>query len=279
MENNQIPISELPFSFNGLEAEYGTIHYAERICPGVYYISAATSMIRPYIGSEYYVVTEDSPAISPSARAYGTPLPANPKLLLYHMDDCFDKGRHVVGYEVHKYLVEHGCPLPENESLLADQVWGREVCPEYFGEFPIPEETPWGIPVRHEKVWNGLYWLETESMGWVLAIAYPYCEDLYDQTKALAALTRYDLENGIENTYGYRFYPYALSPLPLFELWAYAQETWGGQINYAALKNVILETFPDYAKERYKGSALTEDVMIQPSPGAGIEFYHFSPDQ
>lgn len=279
MKNNQIPISKLPFSFDGLEREYGVIHYAEQLCPGVYYISAAAKGIRPYVGSEYYVVTGDAPAISPAARAYGTPLPANPGVLLYPLDDCFDKGRRVVEYEIHKYLVEHGCPLPEGESLRADQVWGMEACPEYFGEFPVPEETPWGAAIRHEKIWNGLYWVESEGLGWVLAIAYPYCEDLLDQTRALASPTEYDLENGIENTFGYRFYSYALSLLPLFELWAYAQDTWADRINYAALKNAILETFPDFAQELYNASARTEDRLIQPTPGAGTEFYHFASDR
>lgn len=49
-----------------------------------------------------------------------------------------------------------------------------EVCPEYFGEFPIPDETPLGEPIRWETLWNGLYWLETRDAGWVLAISLPH---------------------------------------------------------------------------------------------------------
>lgn len=273
--NNQIPISELPFTFHGLEAEYGRIHHAELMCPGVYYIASAISESRPYIGSEYFVVTEDSPAISPAARSYGTPLPTAPGVLIYDIDGCLNQGRLVVEYEVHKYLVEQGYSLPESESLLADRVWGMEGCPEYFGEFPIPAETPWGVPLRCERLWNGLYWLETENAGWVLAIAYPLCEDLYEQTLNLATLTEHDRENGIETTLGYRYYTCELSPLPLFELWAYAEETWAGKIDYAALKNAILESFPDFAQKVYNAFARSEAELILPTPGAGTEFYHF----
>ena len=94
-----------------------------------------------------------------------------------------------------------------------------EVCPEYFGEFPIPDETPWGEPIRLEKLWNGLYWLETRDAGWVLAIAYPMGDDLRDETLELAQLTERDRKSGIDNTCGFRFYRYEASCIPLYEFW------------------------------------------------------------
>ena len=38
MDKKQMPISELPFNFDGLEPQYGQIKHAEIICPGVYFI-------------------------------------------------------------------------------------------------------------------------------------------------------------------------------------------------------------------------------------------------
>ena len=38
MDKKQMPISELPFNFDGLEPQYGQIEHAELICPGVYFI-------------------------------------------------------------------------------------------------------------------------------------------------------------------------------------------------------------------------------------------------
>ena len=65
MDKKQMPISELPFNFDGLEPQYGQIKHAELICPGVYFIMTKFNTDRPRFAGEYLVVTEDSPAISP----------------------------------------------------------------------------------------------------------------------------------------------------------------------------------------------------------------------
>ncbi|GBF71790.1 hypothetical protein LAWASA_4552 [Lawsonibacter asaccharolyticus] len=132
----QIPVSELPFDFHTVENQYGTIHFAETICPGVYYIGTKGNKISPHFLTEYIAVTEDSPAISSEARAYGVQLPIIPRVYLYDNDyDC--KGRHVVEYEAHKYLAEHGLPLPKGYSLDSDKSFGMEVCPEFLASFPF----------------------------------------------------------------------------------------------------------------------------------------------
>ena len=155
--------SDLPFQFSAdAKKQYGKIRYAEKLGPGVYFIT--TSRDHSWsLGGEYLVVTSDSPAISDKAHAYGTPLPTNPITYLYSYNDYFDKGRWVVEYELHKYCLEHGIPLPKGESLQNDIARGMEVCPEYFGEFPIPAETPWGAPIQADKVGNGVFWLKTEQ--------------------------------------------------------------------------------------------------------------------
>lgn len=272
MKHNQIPVSELPFNFHGLEEQYGQIHYAEAICPGVYYIGTKFNAARPHFGREYLVVTEDSPAISPEARNFTTPLPTIPRVFLcdYEYDS---KGRRAVEYEAHKYLVEHGLPLPEDKSLEGDRAFGMEVCPEYFGEFPIPEETPWGTVIRHDRLWNGLYWLETAQEGWVLAIAFPLCSGLFRDTLELAV----QVEHGQEaENYGYRFYTYRTSCRPLFEMLPYDEDTWGQKLDGAALQNALLENFPDYGLEDERNSPdLPMEERILPIPNAGTDFYHF----
>ena len=247
MDKKQMPISELPFNFDGLEPQYGQIKHAELICPGVYFIMTKFNTDRPRFAGEYLVVTEDSPAISPEARNFTTPLPTIPRMFLCEYDyDC--KGRHVVEYEAHKYLVEHGLPLPEGESLEEARAFGREVCPEYFGQLPVPTDTPWGPPLRHDRLGNGLYWLETEHAGWGLALAYPIREDLMFHTRVFAALMPTDRERGLDNTFGYCFYPFEVSCIPLFELLEYGERDWADKIDIAALKNAILKFYPDYLK-------------------------------
>lgn len=272
MDKNQVPISELPFNFDGLESQYGQIKYAELICPGVYYIVTRFNIDRPRFAGEYLVVTEDSPAISPEARGFTIPLPTIPGTFLCAYEyDC--KGRHVVEYEARKYLVEHGASLPEDETPEDSRVYGMEVCPEYFGEFPIPEETPWGVTLRHDRLWNGLYWLETAQAGWVLAIAYPLYSVLFDDTLALGVKARNDREG---KAFGYCFYPYQTSCRPLFEMLPYDEDTWGQKINGKALQNALLDRFPDYGIEDERNSSdLPAEERILPIPDAGIEFYRF----
>lgn len=273
---NRIPVSALPFSFHGLEKQYGQIRDAEMICPGVYYIAAKINKKSAHWGAEYLAVTEDSPAISSEARSYGTPLPMIPRVYLYDYDySC--EGRHIVEYEAHKYLAEHGFPLPDCCSLAHDKSFGMDVCPAYFGEFPIPAKTPWGPALRHICLRNGLYWLETAEIGWVLAVAYPLCSELWEDTLALAVLTEYDRENGIDHTCGYRFYDYRSSCLPLYEMLDFEEDTWGPKIDKAALHNAILKFFPHYGSgDGRSGPEFGPDKPLLPSPDAGTDFYHFS---
>lgn len=272
MGQKQISTPELPFDFNGFEMKYGRIRTALLECSGVYYVTTETTPDRPYSGHEYYIVTENSPAISPRARIYGTPIAINPLVLLYRCDDL-NKAKCVIQYEIYKYLTGQHLPLPESVSLLEAERLGMEICPEYFGEFPVPTETPWGPPLRHDRLWNSLYWLETKQAGWVLSIAYPLYDDLSDTTRALAQITGYDQKNGIDNTLGCLFYTYRSSCLPIFELLDYGAETWGPKINTAALKNAILEFYPEYARN---SPSFPLDERFAAAPYTGNQFYEFT---
>ena len=242
---SQVIKEELPFDVYAYEKEYGPIRTQEELCPGIYQIR--NGPVPPW-----HFCTE------------------------YSTEDYFNKPRWVVTYEIHKYLVDQGIPLPDGESLAEDRVRGMEVCPEYFGEFPVPVETPWGPILQYDKLWNGIYWLETAEAGWALALAFPFFEDVRENTAALAVSAPSALEGGENSDFAYHFYPYGQSCLPLFELLTYAEETWAKQINTAALKNAILKCFPDYAREdaeEYANLPIGEQILF--TPGAGTDFYKF----
>lgn len=199
------------------EKKYDKIRMIEEECPGVYYIFTE-GLRNGSTGSEFYAVMRDTPVISAQAKSYGIPLSDASKVLIYRYQDYFDKGWHVVEYEIHKYLSEQGLPLPDGASLPSEAVFGMEICPEYFGAFPVPEQTPWGKPVECIQINNGFFWVRTEEKGWTLAISYPGCTGLPEKILEAAALNPYDRENGIDNTMGYRFFLPGMDGISIFQL-------------------------------------------------------------
>ncbi len=153
---------------------------------------------------------------------------------------------------------------------------GMEICPEYFGESPYPSETPWGQPTQWLKIANGLFWGKVEGTGWVLAVAYPFCDDLSAHARDLAFLTKYGQEHGIDNTFGFRFFTYRSSCVSLFELSQLEEaSSWRNQLHKAALKNAILKFVPSYVQDDdYNFPPVScEEHMIVETPHAGIDFY------
>lgn len=277
MNEVKIPAADLPFNFEGYEDQYGSIKFGEAIGPGIYY--TVTKLPHSFCG-EYIVAAEDSPAVSSRAKSYGKLLSTTPPVLLCELE-YFDKGRWVVIYEAYKYMTEHGIPLPEGESLWEIELRGMEVCPEYFGEFPVPTNTPWGPPAQHIRLWNGLDWLKIENGDWVLAVAYPLCDDLHTKTQNWGLLLKED-EDGLKercNIFSCRFYPYGLSSLALFELLECPDQPWESEINKAALHNMILERFPGYVAEQEKNNPdLPAELKILETPGVGTKFYPLPQD-
>lgn len=269
--DNKIPVAELPFRADFFSNAYGEIVWAERLCPGVYQIGARPSEDARYC-LEYYVAMPGSP-VSAEARAFGKPLPGEPDAVVFDCSDYYGKGRYVVEYEVQKYLEDENLPLPKGESSERSRVLGMEACPEYFGEFPTPIDTPWGRAKRFIRLQNGIFWLDVPEKGLVLAVAYPYCGGMNEEVLALAALPQ-DAQGSGEEYYGYRFYPYSLSPLPIYELAAYDDCGIAEFFDMAALKNTIAENFPDYA-EKHNRLAEREEDRIETTPGAGTDFYRF----
>lgn len=160
MSQSQTKLEELPFSFQGVEEKYGSLIDAEELCPGVYYASARLLERYTFLVAQYMVVTASSPAISPEARAYGAPLPDG--ALIFEANDYYDKGQHVVRYEAHKYLADHGLPLPEAESLLGDRVFGMEVALNISASSRSPRTHP-GDRLSATTAWG------TGSTGWRLS--------------------------------------------------------------------------------------------------------------
>ena len=270
----QFTVLELSFQFPAaVEKQYGKIHDAEDLGAGVYYISTYLPEDR-YAGGEYFLVTADSPAISDAAHAYGTWLPTNPVTYLYSCEDYFEKGRWVVSYELHKYLTDQGIPLPDGESLQNDVACGMEVCPEYFGEFPIPTETPWGAPVQADKVGNGVFWLKTEQEGWVLSVACPVYDDINLEVQKRSLTMQVGLTKWAGNTCPYQFYPYCASCLLLLELIEFTNPGWAGKFSMPAIKNAILESFPEYA-EWYNQNTSSQKEEIIYTADVGTVFYRF----
>ncbi len=94
-----------------LAYELGEVRSWKEECPGVYYLN-----VLPANGTcgEYYVILETSP-ISQDVRAMGEQL-HNTWALAYPMESD-DGARWAVEYEVLRYKVSHGLPLPESTSL------------------------------------------------------------------------------------------------------------------------------------------------------------------
>ena len=235
---------QLPFQ---LEDELGEIVLASQPYPDVYYIAAKKDEVDLF-ADEYYVVLAGTKTISQTVKKYGQAIPGYPELLVYPMAD--DKsGWRLVDYEGLRYLTQNHIPLPEQESLHETAVYSAEYHPEYFGPYPVPTDTPAGFTLRHRKLDNGIYWLETDRCEQMLTVCYPvWSNELSDIAQSLGQQRKYDQVHGINNTLGYLFFSEQDSCVPLFELmWLREGQNGLDLINKAALMNTVWQNFPEYA--------------------------------
>ena len=236
-----------PFAFpEEIEDEVGTVIEYESPCPGVYEISALVEDTQ--LATEYYLVALHSPHISDQAKKYGTPSLTAPDWLLYPLEEP-DQGKQIIQYEIQRYRKTNHLPLEEMESLLETVVFGREYYPEYFGEHPVPLITPRGFTLRYKAFMNGVFVIETDQCEKFISVCYPiWACDYSDFVKGLGEQTAFDLEKGIDQTYGYLFFPEEPGCLAIFELrLRYGKIKESGLIDPAALMNAIWERFPAYA--------------------------------
>ncbi len=184
-DKKEISASDLPFDVGRL----GVFHTAREECPGVY--NVVVKRTRRPMSTEFYVVTEQASMISREARSYGQAYPGKPDLLMFDLQ-ADRGGLHVLAYEIDKYKVEHHIPLPKGDSLVEIAAYGRELYPEYFGPHPAPGMPPWGPTLRYKAMDSGIFWIETEAQGSVLAIVFPIYDELSEAAKALAAVNEAD---------------------------------------------------------------------------------------
>ncbi len=195
-EKDQLTPEELPFD---LKNEIGEIGKVQRFIPGVYCLTA------PKEGcpvENYYVVMEFA-AVFAAVSKYGRQFPG---LRLYPVSEDAG-GWRIVEYELAKYQMARS---PELLSEEAEQEFHRTALfaagyhPEYFGEYPVPIRTPRGCTLRHQKLENGVYWLETSQCEELLAVCYPIWNTEFTSiARVIGEPTEYDSIQGYDKTMGY----------------------------------------------------------------------------
>ncbi len=240
--SNLTELNKLPFDVSDV---LGEVIDFQKECPGVYYVATVNKDKLSSVATEYYVVTDEATMISPVARAYGKQIGTSPVLLVYDLNDA-SSGKFIVDYEILRYKISNHLPLPEDRMIHEIAVFGRELHPDYFGAFPVPQLTPWGYTLRYKAITNGLYWIETDTCQTVLAVCFPMQDELSSAAVDLSRLTDYDAVHGLDSTMGYMFFSERDSCIPLFELLE-PRSQWQNCIDKAALMNAICEYHMDYA--------------------------------
>ena len=234
--------NEFPYSY--IEDDLGEITGWEQLCGDVYQITVVDP--RLLLPDEYYVFPKDTGILSDAAKAYGKPLPSHPGLLSSILGST-GSGSPVIHYEVMRYKIRHGIPLPEHDDdIHAVSVFGMEENPEYFGSYPAPLDTPHGVTLRYKTIINGVFAVETAQGDRMIAVAYPmWADDLTEFTKRYGLKTFRDLTQDIHRTYGYLFFREDTGCLALFEL-SQSHTLPENIINMAALKNAVFQRYPEY---------------------------------
>lgn len=228
-----------------LNYELGQILDWEELCPAVYSLTVQPDPDSVYPCSEYYLVLPGAP-ISREALALGRALDGIPGLL-YAIDPPDEGGWTAILYELCKNQSRHGSPPLEGWSLADAAIEGMELCPTYFGSFPVPPYTPWGWTLRYRVLDNGVYWLETSQCKTALAVCHPiwsteFSDGVVQAGKKLTLSTDDDVE------LGYLFFEERASCTAIFELLKVRPE-WleTGLIRRPELMNAIWKYAPMYA--------------------------------
>ena len=243
-EKDLIDPEHLPFDLSSVSGEYGEVRRVELECPGIYSLQISSTEEHP-CGHEMYLVTADAP-IPQEARSYGMENAVLPGFLFYEYEGQ-DGAWKIIKYEILKYRVKNRLPLEEFDDLHTAALFGAELCPAYFGAYPVPSLTPWGYTTRHKTIHNGVYWIETDQCVSALAVSYVMHDDFSELVIALSTLNDYDKERGLDKTMGPLFFREEVMCLPLLELLqTYSEWDWS-MINRPALMNAAWEKFPEYA--------------------------------
>lgn len=272
-----------------LTNELGKILHWEEECPGVYYLGVLPKD-GDGAGREYYAVFENAP-ISQEVRAMGRQLGTVPALV--YLLDSEEGPRWAVHYEALRYKTMHGLPLPEGESLREAALYGMELCPDYFGTYPVPPMTPWGYTLRHRPLDNGIYWMETDRCVEVLAVCHPvWAVELPEGILSVAERLN------DEDEMGYLYFAKETACVVIWELLRKRPALVStGLIRKPELMNAIWEHHPEYAMgynaqeqtglNDIRGLLLyalgvedrelegSQEHMVFMTPGAGTDFIGF----
>ena len=242
MKREEIHPDDLPWNISGI---LGEMKQAVRYCPGVFYVC----LFAPYEHeTEFYLVDRATNSVSEKAKAYGHPLEEIPSCLLYPCSTEIN-GRKILDYEIQRYLIKNHLPEADSRELRDAAAYGRETCPEYFGPFYPPVDTPLGHIVRHKELTNGVFWAETDTLEAIIVVAYPCWLDVFSKyVLRFAVRVGRDEESKTDATFEYLCFPEKAFPLVLFELQRYyADFRDTPYVSTPALMNVIYRDFLDYA--------------------------------
>lgn len=179
MELSKVPkksiiVPPLPFEMNN--EVWGDVLRWERPAPGVFDIYTT-------LESFYAVVKEHNKSISQKALQCAEKCDNG----VYYFAQ--EEQQIIVEYELLKMRLKDATPdlvgsIQESMSALDDL--GKEICPEYFGIWPTPAETPWGHVDKCVEMAPGI-WLLRVGQQRVLSVVKPFCSDLHDPLKELGS--------------------------------------------------------------------------------------------
>lgn len=270
---------ELPFD---LKHEIGEVRAFRAFIPGVYYLTAQ----KENCAAENYYAVMESAAVFSAVNRYGHPYPG---LRLYAVSEDAS-GWRVLEYELGKYQMAHNRELITEEAereFHRAALFAAGCHPEYFGEYPVPIRTPRGYTLRHQKLENGIYWLETSQCEELLAVCYPIWNTEFTSiARVIGEPTEYDYIQGYDKTLGSLFFSRENRCIALYELMQ-TRPAWAGTlIDKPALMNAIWKNCPKYAValpqldetawKNYLTKVKTErDALIGIYPDAGDDFLLF----
>ena len=168
-----------------LEKEvWGEVQSVEEEAAGVLYVETAMPDL---CGKELYVVTPEAipKIISEETLRYGTVVQGGYVFELY----ADGNGWELVSYELDRYRLRKAPSEEGREGIYTSSVYAAEKYPAYFGGILPPRSTPWGLVLRYKKVAEGIFFLETDRLEWVLAVAEPiWGVDLSEEARGLGQL-------------------------------------------------------------------------------------------
>lgn len=265
-----------------LKNEIGEIKTLQEFIPGVCYLTAKKENGKV---ESYYIVAEAS-AIFAVVRKYGRQFPGS---RLYAVSEDAS-GWRIVEYELCKYQLRHSEAQASQETEQAVHqiaVFATSYHPEYFGEHPVPLRTPRGYTLRHQKLENGVYWLETSQDEEMLAVCYPIWNTEFTSiARVIGEPTEYDNIQGYDKTLGYLFFSRQNSCIALYELMQTRPAWEGTLVDKPALMNTIWKNCPKYAvmapqlgetewKNYLSGIKTKWEKIIGIYPDAGEDFLLF----